>query len=189
MKAQLSGLAETLSELRERVRVAVAGELGRAVGDAVRQVVQAVVAGNTKPPAPQTPASRWHDEDDDDRDGWGRPRDPWHGRDDEDDYGRRTPLRREPSPDESPAASASVPAAIAAGVFVTRWWLLRRGTLLAAAGLGVGVGLLGMAGGPLARAAVAVLAATAEVLNRGPYCGPCSRGPPTRGPTSCRRAG
>jgi hypothetical protein len=166
MKAQLAGLAETLAGLREKVRAAVAGELGRAVGDAVRQVVQAVVAdGAEPPPAPRSTASRWDDEGADDRDGWGRPRDPWHHRDDEDDYGRRTPTRDEPPPDGPPAdASARVSTAVAAGVFVTRWWLLRRGTLLAAAGLGLGVGLLGVAGGPLARAAVAVLAATAEVL-------------------------
>ena len=166
MKAQLNGLAETLAGLRERVRAAVAGELGRAVGDAVRQVVQAVVADRAEPPRPRTPASRWDDDDEDDRGGWGRPRDPWHDRRDEDegDYSPRTRTRHEPTPDEPPAAGASVSAAVAAGVFVTRWWLLRRGTLLAAAGLGLGVGLLGVAGGPLARAAVAVLAATAEVL-------------------------
>lgn len=166
MKAQLSGLAETLAGLRERVRAAVAGELGRAVGDAVRQVVQAVVADRAEPPRPRTPASRWDDEDDDDREGWGRPRDPWHDLSDEDvdGYSPRTRTRLEPPSDEPLAASASVPTAVAAGVFVTRWWLLRRGTLLAAAGLGLGVGLLGVAGGPLARAAVAVLAATAEVL-------------------------
>ena len=164
VKAQLSGLAGTLAGLRERVRAAVAGELATAVGDAVRQVVQAVVAGRTEPPAPRTPASRWDDKDDD-RDGWGRSPNPWH-RDDEDegDYGRRTPTPHVARHDELPDASASASAAVAAGVFVTRWWLLRRGTLLAAAGLGLGVGLLGVAGGPLARAVVAVLAATAEVL-------------------------
>lgn len=169
MKTQLTGLAGTMAELKERVRIAVAGELGRAVGDAVRQVVQAVVAGNTKPPAPRPAASRWADEDDDDRDGWGRPRDPWAGRDDEDDdYGRgarRTTPRHETPTDEPPTAvSAGVTAAVSAGVYVARWWLIRRGTLLAAAGLGLGVGLLGVIGGPLARTAVAVLAATADVL-------------------------
>lgn len=165
MKAQLSGLAETLAGLRERVRAAVAGELGRAVGDAVRQVVQAVVAGRAEPPRPRPPASRWDDGDDDDRDGWGRPRDPWHDHRDEgeDGYGRHTPTRHEAPATDPPAVSSSVSAAVAAGVFVTRWWL-RRGTLLAAAGLGLGVGLLGVAGGPLARAAVAVLAAAAEEL-------------------------
>lgn len=172
VKTQLTGLAGTMAELKERVRVAVAGELGRAVGDAVRQVVQAVVAGNTKPtPAPRPAASRWDEDDEDDRDGWGRTRDPWAaGRDEEDDdydrgAHRTTPKRHEAPTDEPPTAvSAGVTAAVAAGVYVARWWLVRRGTLLAAAGLGLGVGLLGVIGGPLARTAVAVLAATADVL-------------------------
>jgi len=172
MHTQLTGLAATMAELKERVRVAVAGELGRAVGDAVRQVVEAVVAGNTKPtPAPRPAASRWDDEDEDDRDRWGRPRDPWAaGRDDDDDEydrgaRRSTPKRHEPPTDEPPTAvSVGVTAAVAAGVYVARWWLVRRGTLLAAAGLGLGVGLLGVVGGPLARTAVALLAATADVL-------------------------
>ena len=170
----LNGLAGTMAELKERVRVAVAGELGKAVRDAVRQVVQAVVAGRPEPPARRTPASRWDDEDEYDRDGWGRPRDPWGdaGRDrdpdDEDDYeggpgGRRAaPARHEPPPAGPPVATAGT--AVAAGVFAARWWLVRRGTLLAAAGIGLGVGLLGVAGGPLARTAVAVLAAAADVL-------------------------
>ena len=42
MHTQLTGLAATMANLKERVRVAVAGELGRAVGDAMRQVVEAV---------------------------------------------------------------------------------------------------------------------------------------------------
>ena len=45
-----------------------------------------------------------------------------------------------------------------------RWWVGRRGTLAAAAAVGVGVGLLGVLGGPVARTAVAVLAAAADVL-------------------------
>ncbi len=174
MKTQLTGLAGTMAQLKERVRIAVAGELGRAVGDAVRQVVQAVVAGNTEPPpAPRPAASRWDDEDEDDRDGWGRPRDPWgetESNRDEDDYERgRGGYRAAPTRHETPTAgppgvSTNVTAAVAAGVYVARWWLVRRGTLLAAAGLGLGVGLLGVIGGPLARTAVAVLAATADVL-------------------------
>jgi len=176
MKTQLTGLAGTMADLKERVRIAVAGELGRAVGDAVRQVVQAVVAGRPEPPpVRRPPSSRWADEDEEDRDGWGRPRDPWgytdRDPDGDDDYDRGrgarrvTPTRHEVPTDEPPAAvSAGVTAAVAAGVYVARWWLFRRGTLLAAAGLGLGVGLLGVIGGPLARTAVAVLAATADVL-------------------------
>lgn len=169
---QLTGLAATMANLKERVRIAVAGELGRAVGDAMRQVVEAVVAGRTEPPrVSRTPASRWDDEDD--RDGWGRPSDPWgddRDPDDEDDYERSRDVRRgAPARHDTPIAdpplsSAGVTAAVAAGVYVARWWLVRRGTLLAAAGLGLSVGLLGVIGGPLARTAVAVLAATTDVL-------------------------
>ena len=50
--------------------------------------------------------------------------------------------------------------AVAAGVYAARW-VARKGTWLAAAGLGLGVGLHGALGGPVARTAVAVLAATA----------------------------
>jgi hypothetical protein len=57
-----------------------------------------------------------------------------------------------------------VAVAVAAGVYAARWLLGRRGTLLAAAGLGLGVGLVGVLGGPAARAAVAVLAAVGDVL-------------------------
>ena len=53
---------------------------------------------------------------------------------------------------------------VAAGVHVARWWLKRHGTVLAAAGLGLGVGLLGVIGGPVIRTAVAVLAAAAELM-------------------------
>lgn len=161
VSAQLRGLAGTLAGLKERVRAAVAGELGRAVGEAVRQVVQAVAADRLEPPAPPRP-SRW-DDDRDDTDGWDRPGDPWRrddGHGDEDD-GFRAPARPR-APGAAPPAGATVPAV--AGALVARWWVSRRGTPLSAAGLGLGVTLLGALGGPLARAAVAVLAAAAEVL-------------------------
>ncbi|OWK35766.1 hypothetical protein [Fimbriiglobus ruber] len=82
--------------------------------------------------------------------------------------------RREHRPADPVAVGLTT--AVAAGVFVARWWLLRRGTLLAAAGLGLGVGLLGVVGGPAARTAVAVLAAAADVLGATDASGPA---PPT----------
>jgi hypothetical protein len=177
IRTQLTGLGRTIADLRERVRVAVAGELGRAVAGAVQQVVQAVVAGRSDPRQPEPPpayrrSDRWGDEDEHDR--WDRPRDPWaddpdeeYGRDrDRDRMGRRsTPDRHEPSPADRPEPDPGVTAAVAAGVFAARWWLVRRGTLLAAVGLGLGIGLLGVLGGPIARTAVATLAATADILS------------------------
>ena len=63
-----------------------------------------------------------------------------------------------------PDAPAGLAAAVAAGLHVARWWLARRGGAFAAAGLGLGVGLLGAFGGPVLRTAAAVLAAAAELL-------------------------
>lgn len=167
IRSQLTGLARTIADLKERVRVAVAGELGRAVSGAVQQVVQAVVAGRPDPPpAYHRPRpDRWDDEDDGDR--WGRPRDPWaEDPDDEYDRDRRhaAPVRHDAPPAGPPSADPGVTVAVAAGVYAARWWVARKGTWLAAAGLGLGVGLLGALGGPVARTAVAVLTATADLL-------------------------
>jgi hypothetical protein len=171
IRTQLTGLGRTIADLRERVRVAVAGELGRAVAGAVQQVVQAVVAGRADPPRPEPPAyrprtDRWDDEDEDDR--WGRPRDPWAD-DPHDAYDRdrrpAAPGRHDAPPRDPPPDDPGVAVAVAAGVAAARWWAARKGTWLAAAGLGLGVGLLGVLGGPLARTAVAVVAATADILS------------------------
>jgi hypothetical protein len=176
IRSQLTGLAGTIAELKARVRLAVAGELGRAVSGAVQQVVQAAVAGRVESPRPEpSPASRrpqpgsWGNEDEDD--GWGRPRDPWADvRYEDDDYDRdrdgcrAASVRNETPPAQSHVANSGVTAAVAAGVFAARWWLGRKGTWLAAAGLGLGVGLLGVLGGPVVRTAVAVVAATADLM-------------------------
>jgi hypothetical protein len=156
VRTQLAGLARTIAELRERVRVAVAGELGRAVAGAAEQVVRAVVAGRADPPRPAyRPASSAHWDDDEDR--WDRPYDPW----DDDGDGGYDPSRHPAAP---PAPEAGVAAAVAAGVYAARWWLGRGGTLPAAAGLGLGVGLLGVLGGPIVHTAVAVAAAIGDIL-------------------------
>ncbi len=156
VRTQLTGLAATIAGLKERVKAAVAGELGRAVSGAVQQVVQAVVAGRADPPPPSRHAPRrgWDDAEEDDA-RWGRPRDAWA--DDEDDDDRERPRVAPVRHDESPDTVPAVTTAVAAGLYAARWLLGRKGTLLAAAGLGLGVGLLGVLGGPVARTAVAVL--------------------------------
>ena len=62
-------------------------------------------------------------------------------------------------------ASAAAPVAIAAAVHVVRWWLGRRGSLIAAIGAGLGVGLLGIAGGTVVRTALAILTAAVDLLS------------------------
>ena len=167
---KLTGLADVLADLKARVRVAVAGEMARAVSQAVQQVVQALVAGRLNPDEPVTSqrprSNHWDNTGEDD---WGRTRDSWTDDRTDDEYERDRDrhhgesVRHDDPSLESPSTPV-VTTAIAAGVLVAKWWLTSRGTMMAAAGLGLGVGLLGVFGGPVFRTAAAVLAATADLF-------------------------
>jgi hypothetical protein len=149
---KLQEVGVSLAELKTRLQVALAAELGRVVADAVRDVVQAVLRQGADevrpPPYPTTPA--WTDPGDrwaDDRDPWGSP-----------DYPPR------PAPDGLGTANAHAALALAAGAAVTQWWARRTGRVAAAAGLGLAVALLGSFG-PAGRAALAVIAAAADLVS------------------------
>ena len=169
LTAPLRRLSRALLDLRDRVREALAGEVARAVGAAVNEIVAAVLRGNP-PPAAAPPRG-----DDDpgrnhwaDADPWGDSSPPWP-----DD---RYAADFDPAPDdvetppvnddEVPGAKPRAPAglgAVAAGLSAGRWWLGRRGSALEALGVGVIVALAVLAGGPLARAGAAVVSAAADV--------------------------
>ncbi|QDU21339.1 hypothetical protein [Urbifossiella limnaea] len=159
VRRQLADLAAFVANLKERVKVAVAGELSKAVGDAVKEVVGAVLAGRVLAPPRPSPRGQWTDRDD----GRGRPREPWaDDRDDDDDDPDREAVGDR---DTGPPPTARVTVAVAAGAAAARWWAGRAGGgVLAPAGIGLGVGLVGLLGGSLARAVVAVLAAAADIL-------------------------
>jgi hypothetical protein len=165
-------LAESLGELKLKVRAALATELAQAVGTAVRDVLVVALidrlvtparSAPTRPPATRATTSWRADEDDRERDEWGYVKDPW---DDPDEDRRRAPTRYARDEPEEVEQMPAVPtaAAVAVGVNVGRWWLARKGTVAAAVGLGVLATGLGLAGGPVARAALAVLAAATDVL-------------------------
>jgi hypothetical protein len=78
---RLNRLTAVLVDLKERVRAAVASELGKAVGDAVRDLVSALV--RHRPGSPAEREARGHRPDPD----RSRPHDPW----DEDDDGGPEP--------------------------------------------------------------------------------------------------
>lgn len=165
-------LADTLAELKVKLRAALATELAGAVGTAVRDVlVVALIDRLTLPPrAPSSPPRPgWRDDGyDRDRDAWGAPRDAWDDPDDYDSRGRAPARygRDERHECEQPAPMPVVPAtaAVAVGLNVGRWWLAKKGTVAAAVGLGVLATGLGLAGGPVARAALAVIATATDVL-------------------------
>ena len=161
---RLHSLAATLADLKVRVWAAIASEVGGAVGAAVRDVLVATLTHRLVAPVRSPSAGHWRDEDECDR--WGEPRpgrDPWDA--DPEGIERHVPAR---SSEESNAPRV-VPAAaaVAVAVHVGRWWLSHRGGLVGAVAAGVLVTTLGLASGPVARAALAVLAATADVLTGG----------------------
>jgi hypothetical protein len=161
---QLRQLAGTLADLKGRVRQAVAGEVGKAVAEAVGEVLAAALGGHLaavpkwdgRPAAhdPYRPGGYGRDEwDDPDSPGW----DPSYAR------LRRTPATA--SGDEpGPAAETIAPAALAVAVAAGRWWLARRGSPWQAAGAGLAAGATLLAGGPMARTALAVLLAVHRLL-------------------------
>jgi len=164
---RLRRLAGTLAELKERVRVAVAGEAGKAVGDAVRDLLTAALAGRVVPPPSSDPyrsayqASARKSWDDDDAYG----RDPWADPDDEDDDRRDDGRGQRPTAASTPAPSpARWPTALALAAGVVRWWAARKLPTWAAIGAGVVSGAAALTGGPLARAGLALLAAAADLL-------------------------
>jgi hypothetical protein len=160
-------LADSLRELKLKVRAALATELAGAVGTAVRDVLVVALVDRLVATAPRTPTSPrevgWRD-DGYDRDRWDEPRDPWA-----DDYDPRDRLPARDGHDDREESgqmpAVPVAAAVAVGANVGRWWLSRRGSIAAALGVGVLAAGLGLAGGPVARAALAVLAAATDLLS------------------------
>ncbi len=157
MSERLHGLAETIIDLKVRVRAAIATELGRAVGIAVRDVLVIVLSERAidhyRPARPDGwDGNGGTDAWDSDTDRWDEPGRYSPGRNRDDSYA---------DPDSSPVPAA---VAVAVGMQVGRWWLARRGNLTGAIGAGVLIAAIGLTGGAAARAALAVLAATADVL-------------------------
>ena len=162
-------LADSLCVLKLKARAALASELAGAVGTAVRDVLvvalvdRLVVPAPARPPyQPARPGGGREDGYDRDRDAWGDPRDAWADDSDDRDHPLAPPARDRDGAEPAPEVPSA--AAVAVGVNVGRWWLARRGSVGAAVGLGVLAAGLGLAGGPVARAALAVLAAASDVL-------------------------
>jgi hypothetical protein len=165
---QLRQLAGTLTDLKGRVRQAVAGEVGRAVAEAVGEVLVAVLGGqlasmpkwagrpNRYDPFGTAPANGYGPEawDDPDAPGW----DP--------SYAGLRPTTVDDGTSEQERSSVEVlgPAALAVAVAASQWWLAKRGSPWGAAGAGLAAGATLLAGGPMARTALAVLLAVHRLL-------------------------
>jgi hypothetical protein len=153
--AQLRHLGDTLGELRVRVRAAIAGEVGRAIAEAAREVVGRAILG--KLGAREVPTRARYDPH------TGYARDPW------DDPGSG-PQWAEPEPVEEPVGVAEpagpppMATAVAMALTAGKWWLGRAGSPLGATALGVAAAGIILAGGPAARAILAIVLATHKLL-------------------------
>lgn len=163
-------LADTLAELKVKVRAALATELAGAIGNAIRDVLVVTVldhlAGATQPRYSAPRSHGWREDDlNRECDRLGEPPDPWA--DDDYDCSRaRTQyeLDEREGEDEKLAPGVPAAAAVAVGVNVGRWWFLKKGSMIAAVGVGLLATTLGMFGGPVARAVLTVLTAATDVL-------------------------
>jgi hypothetical protein len=153
---QLRRLGANLGDLRIRVRAAVAGEVGRAVAEAVREVVgTAMLTSPAGQPVPSRARSGRYA---------GHARDPWDDADSEPAWVRPEHAEEPVAvavPADPPPTAAAVAFALAAG----RWWLSRAGSPLGAAAIGVAAAGTVIAGGPFARAVIAVLWTANRILS------------------------
>lgn len=156
---RLTELAFAMAGAKDRLRVVVAEELGRAAGCALRDLL-AADAGCA--PVSRSPYSGRDHRSDERR--WDA-RDPWD--DDRTDY-------RDPYDDDQPedepqdVKHGGVPPVVAVGLGLWRWWLGRSGSWRAAITVGLAAGLAAVLGGPTVRAILATLAAAAELLSPTP---------------------
>jgi hypothetical protein len=155
---RLHALAGRLVELKDRVREAVAVEVGRILGEAVRELITATFRGRlpdpTTAPLPRPGHVR--------NSGWGDDQDDWH-RDAELD-----PYEPEPEPPARAPAVEITPrvgwaATLTGGVDVARSWAGRTGRWWVGAAVGLLTVTASVFSNPTVRATLSVFTAFAEL--------------------------
>ncbi|CAN5183569.1 hypothetical protein BH11PLA2_BH11PLA2_07760 [soil metagenome] len=155
---RLQQLSNCFITLRERVRDAVASEMGKAAGEAFRDLLTAVISKSTnayrqaEPTSPPrtTDHHRWDEDDDEPH---------WH------DEPRRSASPGWQSPTAVPTPSLVSPAVtIGLGVRVSRWLLQRRAPIWAGLGAGLLASLATFSQHPLIQTGLGVVAAAVELL-------------------------
>lgn len=156
-------LALALTGAKDRLRVVVAEELGRAAGSAIRDTLTAgarsapVQRPNYSTRDPWNDERRW-----DERDPWDDNRGMYRDRYEDDDRDDETPdSQRDSQP-------AGIPPTVAVSLGLWRWWLGRSGSWRWAVALGLVAGVTTALGGPAVRAVLATLAVAAELLSPTP---------------------
>lgn len=152
LSAAARRLTETLSELKARVREAIAGETGEAVAEAVKLAVAHALNSDLSDegsPSRHRPPDPW---DDPHADRWAEPGE-WVDADD---------VPPPPVPEPNLSAADRTRLAVAAGVAAGRW-VLARGSIPVAIAVGGLVALAVLFGGAATHAAAAALTAAADL--------------------------
>ena len=145
----LGELAETLHNLRRRLRQSARVEVARAVGEALREFARAMICGPVRYPANQrTDCAVWD-------------QDPWQ------DDAYREPCADELADDEEAASDPLLlPPALVVGLAAARWAFSRSRQIGPALLFGLVVALVAGAGGPTVKALVETWSTAAELLHQ-----------------------
>ena len=148
-------LADKFHQLKERVREAVATEMGKVVADAVRDWITTIL--HPRLPYERFEEPRYEYETERDPEAWDE-QDPWER---EAVPADPVPVREEPP--ELPRVSKWA-AALSVGVLVSKLLIMRRLPLAPALGLGVVLGAVALVGGPVIQASLAAATAAADLV-------------------------
>ena len=154
---RLTELALALAGAKDRLRLAVAEELGRVAASTLRDWVGAESSRLPVVRSAYREADSWNE----DR-RWDA-RDPW-----EEDRYEPSRSREDPEEESADDPAPGIPPAVAIGLGLWRWWLGRRGSWRGGLALGLTAGVLSVLGGPTLRAALAALAAATDLLTPTP---------------------
>jgi hypothetical protein len=151
MTDRIARLAQSFVELKERVRDAVATEMGKVVADAVRDWITSELIS-------RRPRSQYTERDEESRydDGWDDKPDGW-------EYAEPIAVP-EPESVEPRTQSSRWAAALSIGVVAFRWLIGRRLPMVPSLGVGVLAGLCTVAGGPLVQSLLAASTAAADLV-------------------------
>jgi hypothetical protein len=151
---RLAQLAETLSLLKVRVREAVASEMGKAVGDAVRDLLAAVLTRS--PPQPVQPETPQHYDD------------RWHDDDDEWQHDHQFVVESTTSLPVEHFQPQPWPAAVTLTALVMRWLMTRRVPSIVGVGISLVIGAFTFGTNPVFRSLATACTAAMELANLAP---------------------
>ena len=152
LTAYLGELADTLHDLRCRLREAARVEVARAIGEALREATRALICGPVRYATPtRTASSAWDD--------------PWQEADADLWESPRAEAPEVEADDPERPGSRKWPPALVAGLGAARWSFLRTRQLGPAILIGLLVAVAAYAGGPTVKAVLETWATANDLLS------------------------